>query len=258
LQRLGSRRPLGLEIWRTSKVKRRGLALLAGLLVIGLTPGLTLAANPANIDQQNPVGAAQANDGGHTFAQTITVGKTGSFSSVDLWLGGGGSVTVDIEAVDGSDHPTGAPLATGTGAVAQSAAWVNFAFVTPLAVTPGTHLAIVFDTTDFAYGSDSGTDTYAGGVGYWFNTVNSTWTPLGLSELLPPDLAFRTYVDPASSPSSTPPPTSSPSSTPPPTSTLPAASTPAGGGFPMPLPIALVGAFGLVLFLNRQLRRRTF
>jgi len=53
--------------------------------------------------------------------------------------------------------------------------------------------AIVFTLNDsqFAYGSNSGTDTYPNGVAYFF--VSSVWTPVGNTPSLPPDLAFRTY-----------------------------------------------------------------
>jgi hypothetical protein len=223
-----------------------------GLLLLVLLPASAFAANPANIDQSNAVGSAQANDGGHTFAQTFTTGKTGSFSSVDLWLSGSGSVTVNIEAVDGSHLPTGSALATGTGTIGGLAGWVNFAFTVPFAVAPGQMYAIVFDLSgsQFAYGSDNGSDTYVNGVAYWFNTQNSTWTVLGNNELLPSDEAFRTYVDPAAS--SAPPTT-------PPTSTVLGSSNAADDGIAWLLPIALIASLsGFMVLISRQRRRRLF
>ena len=229
-------------------MKRSVLAVSAGLLLLGLLPGSVLAANPANVDQVNVVGGATANDGGHQFAQTFTTGKTGKFSSVDLWLGGTGSVTVDIEAVDGSHLPTGPSLASGTASVG-TAAWVNFAFGAPLDVTSGQMYAIVFTLSDsqFTYGSDSGTNTYTAGVGYWFNTQTSAWTALGASEGLPPDLAFRTYVDPNTTPA--------PGSTPPPTSTALGSSPDSGSSWLLPMGL-LASLFGLIVVSARQRRRR--
>jgi hypothetical protein len=229
-------------------MKRRVPALLAGLLLIGLVPGAVLAANPANIDQQSAVGGANANDGGHTFAQTFTTGKTGQFSSVDLWLGGSGSVTVNIEAVDGSHLPTGSSLASGTGTIPGSAGWTNFAFGTPLSVTPGTMYAIVFvlSSSQFAYGSDNGSNAYADGVAYWLN--GATWTALGLSQTLPTDEAFRTYVDPNAPPA--------PGATAPPTSTAAGSSSAAGPGVPWFLPVWLLAALcGLMVMATRTRRR---
>jgi hypothetical protein len=179
-------------------MKRRALALCVGLLLLCLTPGLTLAILvPSNLDQSNNVGPAQANDGGHTFAQTFTVGKTGLLSGIDLFLGSGGVVNVGIKAVDGSGLPTGSELATGTATAPSIAGWVHFSLLVPLGVTSGQQYAIVFvdGGPPYAYGSDNGTDTYPAGVAYWLNS--STWTALGLSPTLPSDLAFRTFVDSA-------------------------------------------------------------
>jgi hypothetical protein len=243
-------------------MNRRVLALSAGLLLVAVIPGSILAANPASLDQVNPVGSLTDNDGGHQFAQTFTTGKTGSFSSVDLWIGGAGPVSVDIEAVNGSNLPTGPSLATSSATVPQTAAWTNFQFTTPLSVVTGHMYAIVFTLTDsqFAYGSDTATDAYAAGVGYWFNTQNSTWTALGLTQTLPPDLAFRTYVDAIVVPTPTPAPTAAITTPPagpttPPTSTF-QAGTGAGGAILWFVPIGLLASFcGLiVLFSNRRRR----
>ena len=237
-------------------MNRRVLAAGAGLLLLVLLPGSVLAANPANIDQANAVGGANANDGGHQFAQTFTTGKTGMFSSVDLWLGGTGSLTVAIEAVDGSNLPTGPSLASGTATVATTAGWVNFAFGAPLAVTSGQVYAIVFtaSASQFAYGSDNGTNTYTAGVAYWFNTATSAWTALGASETLPPDLAFRTYVDPNTTAA---PVTAAPGRTLPPTSTALGSSP--DSGFAWFVPLGLLASFvGLIVLFARQRRRQLF
>jgi len=238
-------------------MKRLLPALAAAALLLALSEGSILAADPAHIDAEQ-TGVSQ-NDGGHTFAQTIAVGHAGQFSSVDLWLGGSGSVTVNIEAVDGSDHPTGSPLATGTGAAPATAGWVNFPFTVPLTVTVGQHYAIVFDASPstFAYGSNS--DFYGPGAAYWFDTVATQWKALGATEGFPVDLGFRTYVDPAAAQST---PTATPTSVDPPTARNTPAPTSAvdnsasgGGSVVWLLPIGLLAACGGMMFVIY--RRRT-
>jgi hypothetical protein len=228
-------------------MKRLLPALAAASLLLALSQGLVLAADPAHIDAEQ-TGVTQ-NDGGHTFAQTIAVGHAGSFSSVDLWLGGGGSVTVDIEAVDGSDHPTGSPLATGTATAPTTPGWVNFTFTVPLSVTIGQHYAIVFAAAGAPYAYGSNSDFYGPGAAYWFDTVATQWKALGATEGLPVDLGFRTYVDPPvvkNSPTvkKTPAPTSS------------VDNTPSGGSSIVPLlPIGLLTACGgmmLVIYRRRS------
>lgn len=240
-------------------MKRRVLALSAGLLLLGLLPGSTLAANPASIDQVNVVGSNQDNDGGHLMAQTFTVGKTGMLSSVDLWFAGGGSVTVDIKALDGSGHPTGLSLATGTGTAssASNGGWTNFPFSVPLSVTSGQVYAIVFDFTGnpggpWAYGSNIGTDTYTGGVALFF--FSSAWTTMSSANLVP-DLAFRDYVDPNTTPA--PSITPAPTNTPPPTSTAAGSSSAPGGGIAWFVPMGLFASFfGLIVLISRRRQRR--
>lgn len=226
-------------------MKSRALALLTALLVVALTPGFVFATSPT-VDQENDVGAGNANDGGHTFAQTFTVGATGLMSSVDLWLGGGGSVTIDIEAVDGSHLPTGPSLATGTATAPtpDGGNWVNFALSVPMSVTPGEMYAIVFATNGFAYGSDWDTDAYPNGEAYWLNA--STWTALGATEGLPPDLAFRTYVGPASAPKSTATPA---------TTSVAAPPAPVDGGVGWLLPVGLLASAGVLLAVADRRRR---
>jgi hypothetical protein len=179
-------------------MKRRVLALCAGLLLVGLVPGLTLAVNPPNLDQSNDVGAALTNLGSGTYAQTFTVAKNGMLSGVDLNLQGGSTINVDIKALDGSGDPTGSSLASGsaTAGTPSAGAWEHFGLSTPLAVSSGAKLAIVFAAAYFqwAYGSDHGTDAYPGGQSLAF--ISSSWNPpAGPND--PPDFAFRTYVDTA-------------------------------------------------------------
>src|ERR1035437_9727975 len=102
-------------------MKRKALALLAGLLLIGLVPGSVLAITPgATLDQsQDVVTGGSTRTGawsGHISAQTFTVGHTGQLTDVGLLLGADRSETLDvsIQAVTGSDAPSGISLATGS------------------------------------------------------------------------------------------------------------------------------------------------
>jgi hypothetical protein len=125
-------------------MKRRlvsaGVALL---LVVCLTPGLTLAA-AAVLDQHNDTADDLILTHG-TYAQTFTVGKTGTIKEIALWMymnSGTENVTVYIEPV-ASGHPNGTHLASGSATLTTTDAFVAFP-VTAHAVTAGEHLAIVF------------------------------------------------------------------------------------------------------------------
>ena len=189
--------------------KRRALALLAGLLLLALLPGSALAVVP--IDQSNAPAAPPpvANTSG-TLAESFTVGHTGLMTAVDLWLitaGGAVSTTVNILALDGSGHPTGAPLATGTVSVNTTGAWINFPFTTALSVATGQKYAIEVvlpDSGPWWYGATS--ETYGGGAAMYTNSFPTGWTapapPVNTPII---DYYFRTYVAP---PGTTAPPTS--------------------------------------------------
>src|ERR1035437_6849724 len=119
-------------------MKRKALALLAGLLLIGLVPGSVLAITPgATLDQsQDVVTGGSTRTGtwsGHISAQTFTVGHTGQLTDVGLLLGADRSETLDvsIQAVTGSDAPSGISLASGSPAGATGGVlWVFFALPT--------------------------------------------------------------------------------------------------------------------------------
>jgi hypothetical protein len=217
----------------------------AVLLLLGLSAGSAVAANPANIDQQNGTDSV-ANIAGQTFAQTITVGKAGKFSSVDLWLGGAGSVTVDITAVDGSDHPTGSSLASGSGTSSATAGWVNFAFASPISVTVGQRYAIEFTTGGsgpFAYATAA--NAYSGGNMYFAGNAAGPWTAGSTIQEPVTDLAFRTYVDPNGNP------------IPKPTSTVDSVQS-SGSGIALLVPVGLAACCGLMLLVVRRRRQRVF
>ena len=173
-------------------MKRGALALIAGLFLLGLVPGSTLAINPtSNLDQWNdPVGLGHGASGAVNWAQTFTAGEYGDLSGVDLYLelGGGGSLTASIEAT-ASGLPTGPALASASSTVAASAGWVHFSFTTPLSVVQDSVYAIVINPTAAGVWFGS-TNTYPGGQAF---VVGAPWTALAD----PADFGFRTYVDTA-------------------------------------------------------------
>ena len=174
-------------------MKCRALALSAGLLMLGLMPGATLAVAPSSLDQDNE-GITTTVDSSDSLAQTFTVGKAGLLSEVDLYSrsdhAGGSAETISIKALDGSGHPTGSALAMASvnPASHDAADWVPFSLSTPLSVTVGKKLAIVFNVfgDKTVWGS---TNTYAGGQALMHQ---GSWIPLSGSA--PADFAFRTYV----------------------------------------------------------------
>jgi hypothetical protein len=208
--------------------KRRVLALLAGLSLLALVPGSTLAV-VGTIDQSNvPAAPPPVTNTSGTLAESFTVGQTGLMTAVDLYLitaGGAVSTTVNILALDGSGHPTGAALATGTVSVSTTGAFINFPFTTALSVTAGQKYAIVVvlgDAGPWWYG-DTG-NTYGGGDAMFTNSFPTGWTapapPVNTPIL---DYYFRTYVAPPLPPGATAPPTSTVGNGSSNSSTLPAA-----------------------------------
>jgi hypothetical protein len=182
---------VAIDCWRTIDMKRGALALIAGLFLLGLVPGSTLAIlNPtSNLDQWNdPAGLGHGASGAVNWAQTFTAGEYGDLSGVDLYLelGGGGSLTASIEAT-ASGLPTGPALASASSTVAASAGWVHFSFTTPLSVVQDSVYAIVINPTAAGvwFGSPN---TYPGGQAF---EAGAPWTALAD----PADFGFRTYVD---------------------------------------------------------------
>jgi hypothetical protein len=168
-------------------MKHRVFALCAGLLLLGLMPGSTLA-SASNLDQSNAVVPGYTLGSTNDLAQTFTAGKSGRLSAVDLWFDNSGTIPVAIKAT-ASGLPVGADLATASGTASNPAGWVHFSFPAPPMVTAGTVYAIVFNTgaTAAVYGSPN---NYAGGQALLYN---SGWAPITSPDR--PDWAFQTYVD---------------------------------------------------------------
>jgi hypothetical protein len=180
--------------------RRLGTAVAALLLVVCLTPGLTLAA-AAVLDQHNNTSDTVMGTGGN-LAQTFKVGKTGKLTEVALWMytpSGTATISVYIEPLT-SGHPSGTHLTSGSATVTTTDAWVAIP-VTAHAVSAGQQLAIVYTLSAPAEAHISWKqDSYPNGAAL---NGNLSWDPLQGNPV--EDLDFRTYVVPA--PKATPKPT---------------------------------------------------
>lgn len=181
-------------------MKRGALALCAGLLLVGLVPGLTLAiTSTSNLDRSAATGATGATGtGGPLLAQTFTAGRGGLLTGFDLSLAVNGttSVTVALQGVHnvgGNMVPDGIQKAHGdelvTGVSSSTPSWVHFSFTSEPAVTAGTMYSIVFDSGGASGAFGPPADLYAGGAA-WSNPL-SGWISIGSLS----DFGFRTYVD---------------------------------------------------------------
>ena len=178
-----------------------------------LVPSLAMA---GTLDQQQPtVGSMELNaHSTQSVAQTFTAGLTGKLDQVDLNLNKSGTppVPLIVELRDVSAGLPGSAVLASQSVLASSvvafpgSGWVPFAFPTPGSVTAGTqyaivaHSAAVFPDT-YAWSQGTGTDPYAGGAAYFASSSPPTtaWMPVPIG---PPDFAFKTYVVPAMTPSS--------------------------------------------------------
>ena len=144
-------------------MKRRALALVAGLLLLGLTPGPTFAGVSTNLDQVNDVSLSHSTMYTGDFAQTFQAGKSGRLSGVDLYLDvTERTVAVSVQNTDGSGLPNGVVLASRSLSLTDAHGWVHFSLYALPYVTSGTEYAIVFTPGRgvSVYGS---TDTYPDG-----------------------------------------------------------------------------------------------
>ena len=240
-------------------MKRRTLALFAGILVLGLMPGPVLAASV--VDQSNE--AHSSNDGGHDLAQTVTVGQTGMLTGVDLLLysANGWTDTVSIQSIERvSRKPTGSKLASATIWVFGEK-WYHIEFPTPVSFIAGGRFAIVLSQGgNCSWGFSSG--SYSAGEALEYG---SAWTNLHGDANL--DFAFRTYMDATPTPPSAASPTAAgPSAssattglTAAPTASIPSAAPTAqpnqqsgGSGDPggLPIVIVIVGIAALALIVG--------
>ena len=196
-------------------MKSRAFALCAGLLLfgleIGLAPAPAMAAAAPVVDQ-----ASTAHDRtwvlSTPYAQTFKVGKTGSLTGVDLWVfayTGSPAVTISIEKAVGAapGHPSGVVLEKHSIAIGTNDGWVHFA-LTPMNVTAGEYLAIVFTETSACSFRGSVSNAYKSG---YAENAASPWAYLQNSSRA--DFAFQTYIGPAVAATPTPKPKASASAT---------------------------------------------
>jgi hypothetical protein len=177
-------------------MKRRALALCAGLLLLGLMPGATLAiAPPIYLDQSTSPNVSDFVSSPNTIAQTFTAGGSGPLREVDLYMGGAATVSVRLEGVTASSppKPDDSNVLATSGSVAFSntggPGWVSFIFSTLPSVTSGHVYAIVLDlpTTGQVNAVFASTDAYTRGKA-WLQS--SGWIPDFY-----PNLAFRTWLE---------------------------------------------------------------
>lgn len=128
-------------------------------------------------------------------AQTFTTAADQSeVGRVDLLIGKEGTptdtLTIEIYAVDGSSHPTGAALASATlktlfiqGDYSSRGIWVPFEFTTPASVSPSTEYAIVAyfasaggSTSSNVHWLKDTTTPYADGQGLTSSNSGSSWS----------------------------------------------------------------------------------
>ena len=213
---------------RHSTMKRRALAFVASLLLLGVFSAPALAATSV-VDQKMEVTATDFM-GAATFAQTFTSGYSAPLSGVDLYLWNSSAtlVTVWIRPLDPSTKlPTNTSYSTGSATV-KDPAWYHFN--TPVDISSGGQYAIVFTLTGTQTGSYGATTAqYAGGSAL---VNHGTW---GAYYNAATDFAFRTWVAPAPK-APTPPPTKTPAPTPKPTPAPTKAPTPAPTPTPTPTP----------------------
>lgn len=197
-------------------MKRYAAALSAGLLLLGLTPGLALA--KSTLDQSNTACHTGWGDD-HPLAQTFTPSRTGILTQVDVFITMPAETAIDLKidstfGIDMGAHPTDTELGHGSNPKVHFEAWYSFGLSGPLTVTSGHTYAIVLAAGQGSWCA-SGSDSYWKRGQAWFE--NPTWTAMTTSSGTD-DFDFRTYVDsPAPTPTPSPSPSPTPAATPVPT-----------------------------------------
>jgi hypothetical protein len=191
-------------------MRRRIVALATCLLLLNLVAGPAWASS-AVLDQSNSWAPGYDVGGPANLAQTFTAGKTGSLTSVELYLVGTGTV---YAVLDGATNgllghpivPIAPPLASAHATVSASGSWVKFTFSAPANVVTGNYYAIAFSPT-VSNGTMGSLNTYSGGRALMYHS--SAW--VAVDSVYPgaaADFGFRTFVKVASvAPKATPKPT---------------------------------------------------
>jgi hypothetical protein len=181
-----------------SIVKRRWGTLVAGLLIASsLAPGSLLA--PASVrasftfvDQHSESVPWEWLVKGD-YAQTFTVGSTGSMTAVALWVftspNQHATVEVGISPLNASGFPMGFPLGTGYAAATSSDGFVTFS-LPHFGVTAGQRLAIVFHVLSTCAIRGDSANPYHRGMAEEYS--NGAWH--GFQLVTTTDFAFKTYM----------------------------------------------------------------
>ena len=129
---------------------------------------------------------------GIRHAWSFTAGVTGNLtrieSEINTSLGFSGTTTLTLTIIDGNDPNPPNPV-LGTASFMPSGADLNFVFPSPIPVTAGQELTMVFSSPDgFFYLNADFHDTYPGNI-YWLNDSGTfiSWFAA--------DLDFTTYVE---------------------------------------------------------------
>uniref|UniRef100_A0A6M3JAJ7 Uncharacterized protein n=1 Tax=viral metagenome TaxID=1070528 RepID=A0A6M3JAJ7_9ZZZZ len=172
-----------------------------------LSPG----ANVSVIKDYYNTGASNLNQayGANWLAQTFTPASTYIIGSVVLDLdkiGSPGTVTVSIKAVDGSSHPTGADLCSGTTDGNAVSGWTTITFTSGVVLQSGTKYAIVVrapsgDGSNYLWWwSDDTSPTYAGGAFEISTDSGSSWATSSTKDFMfetwSIDSAGANWIDP--------------------------------------------------------------
>jgi hypothetical protein len=127
-------------------MKRRTLAIVAAVLLLGLMPGSAIAGGGGD---QGAAGHDLKFGGPRTLAQTVTVGVTGQLTGVDLYLfeTNPAKMTASIMLLDRVTRlPIGSAKASATVTITDMG-WYHFEFAKPVSFIAGGRFAIVFSVT---------------------------------------------------------------------------------------------------------------
>ena len=133
-------------------MKRRIAALATSLLLLNLVAGPAWASS-AVLDQSNNWVPGYDVAGPASLAQTLTAGRTGTLTSVELYLVGTGTVYAQLDGATNGlfGHsgviPLAPALATAHATVSAGGSWVKFTFSAPAKVVTGNYYAIAFSPT---------------------------------------------------------------------------------------------------------------
>ena len=182
----------------------RALSLVASVAILALTAGGALA-GAGTLDQHqdthDPSATFDAWD--YPTAQTFTANLSGQLNRVSLYGTEGNlgdrTLTVRIETVDGSGHPTGTLLSAGATTTAiPLSGWFDADFSTGPSVVAGSKYAIVFGSLGGVWPGGTCTNAYADGEALAIKG-HTDWAPVsGLDlESCIEDFAFEEWVIPS-------------------------------------------------------------